>query len=334
MSTPQPTLTDALLRDALGRRADGPPAAADLIDDVLTVVGATSQERAWGSGVVRVARPMVILVAAALVLAALVGGVLAAGALLRDDPELRGDPATVIAQFAEIHVGWVYVYADGRVVYYPDRRASSFGGSIPYMHNERRLTQAGVDLVRSGMLPASAFLPDPSLIPAQAWADAEAGRYEPATYAICYFLPPLGVLSHPHGALAETEVEVRTALDRLPRPAQSLLRGGERVFDRGMDLAGLLAPPSLSLDRPRCSEVTVDEARMLFGILDDAGWSGELGILSVDADSRWSLKPGELGFRPALEYYPSDWRPADDTLGVGIHPEMVLPHGVIQGWGG
>ena len=54
----------------------------------------------------------------------------------------------LVAHFTEAQVGWVYVYADGRVIWYQD------GDSM----FERRLTPDGVELVRSGAVHQGGFL--------------------------------------------------------------------------------------------------------------------------------------------------------------------------------
>ena len=76
------------------------------------------------------------------------------------------DEGEVVADFAKIHVGFVYVYADGRVIW---MRAAT--GSI----YEQRLTPEGVDLVLSGDVKPPTFLdawfgPDAVGLPAGAWA--------------------------------------------------------------------------------------------------------------------------------------------------------------------
>ena len=91
------------------------------------------------------------------------------------------DEGEVVADFAKIHVGFVYVYADGRVIW---MRAAT--GSI----YEQRLTPEGVDLVLSGDVKPPTFLdawfgPDAVGLPAGAWADPTIRAYVPPRYAIC-----------------------------------------------------------------------------------------------------------------------------------------------------
>ena len=57
MTTQRTILTDALLKDALSARADGPSVSSDLLDDVLSMVESTSQRWGWGIRLTRVGRP-------------------------------------------------------------------------------------------------------------------------------------------------------------------------------------------------------------------------------------------------------------------------------------
>jgi Tol biopolymer transport system component len=82
MSTSRAMLTDALLRDALIRRAAGPRSTAGLLDDVLLVVQSTTQRRSWAIQLPRPSRPLAVLVVGALLASALVGSALMAGARL------------------------------------------------------------------------------------------------------------------------------------------------------------------------------------------------------------------------------------------------------------
>jgi Tol biopolymer transport system component len=95
-------LTDALLRDALSRRAAGPHATGELLDDVLLVVQSTTQSRGWAIQLPRLSRPLAVLVVGALLVSALVGSALMAGAKVatRVIPLGGGDIAFVQARYA------------------------------------------------------------------------------------------------------------------------------------------------------------------------------------------------------------------------------------------
>ena len=140
---------------------------------------------------------------------------------------LSDDEATVVAQYAKFPFGWVFVYDDGRVLWHQYGPES---GAL-----ERRLTADGLDLVRSGALPASAFLralshaahptwnvkhPNwsanhPNLrtpLPTGLWADPEFRTYAPSRYALI---------------LLEDEAP---ALARLPVSARALLGGKDGTY--------------------------------------------------------------------------------------------------------
>jgi dipeptidyl aminopeptidase/acylaminoacyl peptidase len=57
MNTPRTILTDALLKDELSRRADGPNVSAELLDEVLWVIQSTTQRGGWSLRLARVGRP-------------------------------------------------------------------------------------------------------------------------------------------------------------------------------------------------------------------------------------------------------------------------------------
>ena len=123
-----------------------------------------------------------------------------------------GTPETgeLIADHQHPGIGWVYVYADGRVLW-------SFLGPT----YERRLSPTGVDLVRSGAIEPSVFLRQclacagPRL-PAGSWADTEIRQYVPSRYAMCHF--------------ELTRVRPSRFLDRLPSFAQEMLRGKQQPY--------------------------------------------------------------------------------------------------------
>jgi hypothetical protein len=162
----------------------------------------------------------------------------------------------VIAEYAEIHVGWVYVYADGRVLWFPGRKANTDGPIF-----EQHLTPEGIHLVRAGDLYAAAFLDQGSNpVPAGALADTEIKPYVPARYAICFssqdFVDGLVVPSEgtaPAGVI--DTVDPSTVVDQLPAAARDLLVGKEHTYGR----------------RSSCYELTTEDARALVEILRDAG---------------------------------------------------------------
>lgn len=105
MSTPRSTMTDPLLTEALGRRADGPHTPADLLDDVLTAVGGTSQARAWGWRLPIMKRPKAIIAVAALVAATILAVASAAGG--------QGETDTAGLVTEEVEPGVERIRSDG-----------------------------------------------------------------------------------------------------------------------------------------------------------------------------------------------------------------------------
>lgn len=237
-------------------------------------------------------------------LSAIVAGALSAGGqLLRRDPlSVIADPVSVIAQYGKIHWGYVFVYSDGRVVAHPD------GGSIL----ERRLTQEGLDLVRSSAVDLRLGLPRLGLahqLPASAWADPEFVAYEPPGYAVC------------NGGWG---VDASRVLSRLPLPAQALLRGKERTYDKTD--AGLGAAPPVG-----CFEVTAADAQVLVDLLADAGFEADRFPPPQDfldgSEGGSMSRPARSGSAPEAEVH----GPVDETT-LMFWP--ILPHGTWVFWGG
>jgi hypothetical protein len=98
---------------------------------------------------------------------------------LTDVSEPVAGPGRLVAKWGLIHVGWVVVYADGRVLSYPDRD--------PIV--ERRLTPSGLADVRAGSLELRALL-SVSTSPAGIWIDSEGHEYRPTAYAACLWAGP------------------------------------------------------------------------------------------------------------------------------------------------
>jgi hypothetical protein len=139
--------------------------------------------------------------------------------------------------------GYVYVYADGRVISY-----GGVGNSGREGIYERRLTPEGVELVRSGAVKAERFQLSSNPVPADAWEDPEARPYVPARYAICYWMERGGDFVSPS-----------TVLRFFPAQAREILAGKDHTY-----------PTSPADQDPfECSEVTTDEARALDNILRD-----------------------------------------------------------------
>jgi hypothetical protein len=87
----------------------------------------------------------------------------------------------LLAKGGAVHVGWVLVYVDGRVLWYPDHD--------PVF--ERRLSPGGLALVRNGSLEPNSLGPAMfSTSQADLWIDASAHEYRPTRYAVCLWNGP------------------------------------------------------------------------------------------------------------------------------------------------
>ncbi|HEX6579994.1 MAG TPA: hypothetical protein VF195_03900 [Actinomycetota bacterium] len=155
----------------------------------------------------------------------------------------------VVARFAKLHEGFVYVYADGRVLWF------GYTSTI----NEQRLTPEGIDLVLSGDVEPQRFLHWSDLdLPAGAWADAEIRPYVASRYAVCFY-QEIGE-SNP-GTINEGYEYPSRVVGFFPEPSRAILRGKDHTYEHSGEA---LDPGPID-----CSEVTTDEARALDTILSD-----------------------------------------------------------------
>jgi hypothetical protein len=164
--------------------------------------------------------------------------------------------------------GYVYVYADGRVISY-----GGVGNSGREGIYERRLTPEGVELVRSGAVKAERFQLSSNPVPADAWEDPEARPYVPARYAICYWMQRGGDFVSPS-----------TVLRFFPAQAREILAGKDHTYQ----------PSPADQDPLECSEVTTDAARALDNILRDARVVDAKGD-QIDWEINALLPHGEWG---------------------------------------
>jgi hypothetical protein len=176
---------------------------------------------------------------------------------LPPDGAVASTPETgeVIAQYREFRttaassstlVGWVYVYADGRVIW----------SSVEGWMYERRLTSVGLSGVRSRAARPRVFLEmnATSQLPEGTWAD-RIRVYVPSRYAICYF------------GRQGRRLDASRTVGLFPAPVEALLRGKERTYDVTQDIAH---------DPAECSMVTTEDARSILEILRDRGGTGEI----------------------------------------------------------
>jgi hypothetical protein len=156
----------------------------------------------------------------------------------------------VVAQYYERYEGFphsgsqfLYAYADGRVL--------SWGWGSDFV-SERHLTPEGVDMVRSGALQAADLTPSSSAVPDDLWQDPVIKPFVPSRYAVCYMLAE-GQVHGNDGYAFPADV-----VGFLPQPPRSILEGETT--------SGEVRGPS---DRPICSSITTDEARVVIATLRD-----------------------------------------------------------------
>lgn len=155
----------------------------------------------------------------------------------------------VVASFAKPNRGFVYVFADGRVIWFTDDEQ---------LLNEQRLTPKGVDLVLSDDVQLDRFLdqrngsltPTEVIADADAWSDQQIRKYVAPRWAICY-VDADGIVDP--SSISE---------DQIPTDADALLSGKERTFDKKVGL-GTTQPTT-------CYELAIDDARALASALRQA----------------------------------------------------------------
>ena len=175
--------------------------------------------------------------------------------------------------------------------------------SHPAPISERRLTPAGLDLVRSGAVQPSDFVLSVSL-PDGAWADAEFKPYAPSGYAVSFSTDP--------------------PTPALPAAAQTMLRGKERTQDSLVaGVNDFCTPFPFSVeDRLRYFVLSSQEASVLRETLRDGGWL----VGPNGRDGGWQIRPpGE----PTAETQASS-RPYISVM----WQEPILPQGGYVPWCG
>jgi hypothetical protein len=224
-------------------------------------------------------------------------------------PAAAPDPdeaANIVAQYRAMRTGWVIVYADGRVIgesYFIG--PPSLGPGIV----ERRLTPAGLELVRSGEVKPSTFLTQSTVSqPAGAfWADAEFKPYAPSRYAVWFSgWGALGPPGPPPSA-------------NLPTAAQTMLHGKERIQDIAAVHKEMCSPAIATSDpgqRRRYFALSSEEASTLRNTLIDEGWfvansSGTTAEIRAPGEPTWAETEFTGHFGPHM------WQ----------HP--ILPHGEL-----
>jgi hypothetical protein len=192
----------------------------------------------------------------------------------------------------------VFVYADGRLIWTRQVPVPEVGEIvIPWI--EQRLTQEGVELLRSGAVPLGGEFENPAQgLPASAWEDPTLRPFVPWRYAAC-------LIHRIDGSPTPS-----LAVDVLPAEAKDVLRR---------------SPWAGASQRRPCREVTLEDARMLVEILSDAGFE-QIG----DKREEWASGPGGPW---------SFWMLADPNgnppNNTGIEFWVILPDGswyYLVGW--
>src|SRR5262245_47847847 len=124
MKSARPMLTDDLLKDALANRANSGSVSGEILDEVLLVVGSTPQSRGWAVQLPRPRRPFLLVVVGALLVSALVGSALIAGAYraARTTPLTRRGDGGIL--FTQARYAW-------------DGSRDSHGGPAPTVEDPR-----------------------------------------------------------------------------------------------------------------------------------------------------------------------------------------------------
>jgi hypothetical protein len=241
--------------------------------------------------------------------------------------------------------GWLYLYADGRLIWSQADPNPPTGGWL-----EQRLTPEGVELIRSEIIATGLFDPDQppppasggfpretnggwvqvrngdrlvyvnrvvpelmerlaelwSWLPEDAWEDAETKPYVPSRYAVCL---------HHNGNTAPADAPDSLAL--LPVAARNLLAGASQL--QVADLAALDPAGMAWLEGSNeyCYDVTAVEARTLATTLSGAEGIEEIPQRSYDGSEVFYLLSVTLEEYNAYPF---------NAITLAIWP--MLPHGV------
>jgi len=241
-------------------------------------------------------------------------------------PLVQGPDAasTLLASWGRFHTGYVFVYADGRVIFYPDTagmwvrpdgRVTAYPdplGTDPpeegvvFRHAvfERRLSARGLDLVRAGKLSfGSDLFSGGASNPyrrSKLWAERNAKVWQPSRWAIA----------------VPWFVDATRWLQQLPVPVQDLLDGKQRTCHMHVANAHWMFPWGTEPDERGCFELTAAEFAAFRHIFDPSTSTTDAtcDYCNLNTGSFW---PSEVDGRP------------QDLLALPIYP-----HGEPQEWGG
>lgn len=217
----------------------------------------------------------------------------------------------LIARAHEIHIGWVYLYADGRMISWSE---GTFESPRPAGYREQLLRPEGAELLRSELLSTGLFDSDRQLsnrggvldakhdldrgfievsegdrLVRVAWGDAASRdaittpptAKQALTLARFLYLDPSSVQASAWvDPTLRPYVPARYAicneLSDFPVAARDLLRGKEQLFDiagpNPSDVGGV------GQKGVYCFEIATEDARVLDGILADQGIESNLDV--------------------------------------------------------
>ena len=248
--------------------------------------------------------------------------------------------SALLTSWGQFHVGYVFVYTDGRVIWHPDagvildsdgrvvralpctaemcvvktpdgpRPASGRGDfAIPrdpvsYVTLERRLSPHGLDLVLAGQIEPADFVIDlPPVQSDDVWAEPTARVWEPTAYVLCPFRPIGG------GGVSANATDV---VDELPAPVRAVLDGKQRIYDPSIGTAHWEFPgPGQGMTD--CFELTAAETSTLYRMLVANG------LINMGQDPI----RGAQGWERVFVYG-----------NLAFAPEPIFPHGQHVIWGG
>jgi hypothetical protein len=203
--------------------------------------------------------------------------------------------AEVVAGWNRIHVGWVYIYGDGRVLWHPDQ----VNGIV-----EQRLSPVGVQLVRTGEIQPVEFV-ILGEIPAEAWADATPTEYQPSEYAVCH----LGTTPS-----QDAVGDVSAIQTRLPAAVGAIVAGTERSYAADPDDRVGYRPSAGP--GGGCFVLDADDTALVWTRTRARSGSG-------DADGE--LRRSDATFATIT---------ANDGTELTLTAVPILPHGGFVLWGG
>ena len=246
------------------------------------------------------------------------------GAPLVEGPDAS---STLLTSWAQFHVGYVFAYGDGRVLWYPDigarvdadmevsgaqRRRRTDGlpapnGEFRYQIIERHLSPLGLELLLAGQLDLKGLLVGPyPYSRRELWIEPTARVYQPSTYALC----PMT-----EGGSRSIPANATDVVDELPTPVRPVLDGKQRIYDPTIGTAHWEFPgtPGMPGTPMECFELTAAETSTLYQIIDANG------LFNHDEETI---------------YGPYGWDRVFHHGNLSLTPEAVFPHGQHVIWGG